>query len=281
MNQIAAVMLCAFWMMTARPAVATDLTAQVPGHPALSWLDLAKLVVPDAAPGANGATGDTIVPFRHINGKSALTAPPDPIDLDAASIEAIEISGRPDRVAALLDLGQAEGFVAEVALLCLFALDGKPRLLDVVEVGNDRWTAIGRATPPLLAPGAPLIEVVSGHTNSNQSYDSHELIFIRGDRFRLIGSVFTMNERYCAFQRMNGMTISVVPGRGPMRAVRVAVRMITTLSGEDCGRDPHPLRASTRIYAGTWHWDTIRGRYVGGSAALRRLEAIEDPSRPR
>jgi hypothetical protein len=281
MRRIAAAMLCAFWTLTAHSAVATELTAQVPGHPGMTWLDLAKLVVPDAAPSANGVAGRTIVPFRHILGQSALTALPDPIDLDTASIESITISSRPNRIVALLDLGQAEGFVAEVALLCLFALDGKARLLDVVEVGDDRWTGIGHATPPMLAPGSPLIEVVSGHTNSNQSYDSHELIFIRGDRFRLIDSIFTMNERYCAFQRMNDVSISVVPDRSPVRAVRVAVRLVTTLSGEDCGADPHPLRAGTRVYSGTWHWDTVRGRYVGGSASLRRLEAIEDPSRPR
>jgi hypothetical protein len=222
-----------------------------------------------------------IVPFRHIDGRSALTALPDPIDLDTISIETIKISGRLSRIVALLDLGQAEGFVADVALLCLFALHAAPRLLDVVEVGNDRWTAIGRAMPPMLASGSPLIEVVSGHTNSNQSYDCHELTFIRGNRFRLIDSIFTMNERYCAFQRMNNVSISVVPDRGPMRAVRVAVRMVTTLSGEDCGSDPHPLRAGARVYIGTWHWDTVRDRYGGGSAWPRRLEAIEDPSRPR
>jgi hypothetical protein len=145
----------------------------------------------------------------------------------------------------------------------------------------DRWIAIGRATPPMLAPASPLIEVTSGHTNSNQSYDSHELIFIRNDRFQLVASIFTMNERYCAFQRMNDVSISVVSDHGPLRAARAAVRTVTTLRGEDCGSDPHPLKAGTRVYSGTWHWDTSRGRYVGGSASLRRLEAIEDPSRPR
>lgn len=278
MKRIVAAMLGVLWMLTARSAVAADLTDPVPGRPGMTWRDLAKLVVPQTA---NGATGRSVVPFRHINGAKALTALPDPIDLDAASIETIKISGRPDRVVALLDLGQAEGFVAEVALLCLFALDEKPRLLDVVEVGNDRWTAIGPASPPMLAPGSPLIEVTSGHTNSNQSYDNLELIFVQGDRFRLIDSIFTMNERYCAFERMNDLSISVIPDSGPMRAVRVAVRVATTLSGEDCGQDPHPLRAGTRIYSGTWHWDAARGRYAGGSASLRRLEALEDPSRPR
>ena len=94
----------------------------------------------------------------------------------------------------LADFGRADGSLADVNLLCLFAPAPAPKLLDIVEIGSDRLTGLRSTTPELLAPHTPLILFDSEHSNSNQSYQSTEMIYLDGDRFRLLDTVFTCGD---------------------------------------------------------------------------------------
>src|SRR5579864_3996197 len=131
-------------------AVAGSLSDPVPGRPGVTSFDLARLVVPDLARTSDGASGSKVRAFRHIEGKGMLAQPQEPIALGDGAVSVIAVPGRPDRLMALIDLGGSDGNVEEAELLALYALGPKLRLLDVVGVGNDRWTAV-EDNPPLLA----------------------------------------------------------------------------------------------------------------------------------
>lgn len=252
-------------------AVAADLTDAVPGHPGVTAFDIAKLVVTDLADSPDGATGNKVVAFRHIEGKDMLAPPEDPITLGVPPVDMAAVPGRADRVLALVDLGASDGNVEEAEVLALVGFDPKPKLLDVVEVGNDRWTGVDTDHMPLLAPGSPLVIVDSGHSNSNESYASTDIIFLRGDRFQLIDTLFTFNESFCAFDRTEEPTYAAVAGPGPYRAVQVTVRETVKLTGEDgCSDQPAP-KAGVHVYRGVYRWDAAKGRFVTHSKSLDAL----------
>jgi hypothetical protein len=275
MKRMVLMMACLAALAGASHALAAEISDPVPGHPDLTYFDLMKLVVTDLANGPGGASGHKIVPFRHIEGKG-MEADPDPgaaISFDSASLQALAIPGQPNRLLVLVDLGGSDGNVEEAELLGLFALDGAPRLLDVVEVGNDRWTAMPSTPPPMLAAGAPLIVIDSGHSNSNQSYNDTEMIFIRKDRFQLIDTMFTYNEAFCAYQHTQEATYATAPAAGPYRAAAVTVRETVKLTGDECGDDQKPPRPRVKTWRGTYVWDAAHARFVTHSAALKALDA--------
>jgi hypothetical protein len=254
------------WLCIALPADATELDEKVLGHPGLTYFDLMKHVITDLAPDTK--SGHALVPFRHIEGKASKTAIPDAPSIE--SLDVIPIPGDPSRLLVLADLGHTDEDVAEVALLCLFALGPSPKLLDVVEVGNDHSTGFQSKSLPMLAPGTPLILIWSGHNNSNQSYQVTEMIFIRRERFWLIDNLFLFGERFCAFERTQTPSFATLPDRGPYRAVHVAVRQVIKRSGEDCGDEKSP-RPGRKIYQATYRWDAHKQDFVAGS---RELDAL-------
>jgi hypothetical protein len=268
------VLLIACLAALARTAAAADLADPVPGHPGVTMFDIARLVVPDLVDAPDGASGHKAVPFRHIEGKDMLAPPEDPIVLGVPPIETAAVPGRPDRVVALIDLGGSDGNVEEAAVLALVAFDPRPKLLDVVGVGNDRWTAMETDHMPLLAAGSPLIVVDSDHWNSNETYNDAEMVFIRGDRFQLIDSIFTFDESFCAYSRVEEPTYRAIAGPGAYSAVEVSVKETVKRTGEDGCSDEKPPPAGVHVYSGVYRWDAAKGRYVGRSKALDKLAAL-------
>jgi hypothetical protein len=267
---------CAPPLIGAASAAAIEIGDSVAGRPDLTYLDLMKLIVTDLAPDEQGgAVGHHVVAFDHIDGKEAKGDPPAEIAL--TSLETMSIPGDPSRVLVLADLGPSEGFVADAVLLALFAVAPKPRLLDVVEIGTDRSTGFSDAKVGLLAPRTPLILVYSTHNNSNQTYLSTKMMFVRGDRFRLIDSLFTFGDRNCADESAQDPTFAVFAGRTPYSVVHVSVVERVTQTGQDCG-DQKPRRAHVKTYQANYRWDARRQIFTTQSKQLERL-AAEDQKR--
>jgi hypothetical protein len=273
-HTVVLIALLAALALASRPARAAGLADPVPGHPGVTSLDLAKLVVTDLVTGPDGATGHKVVAFRHVEGKDMLAPPGDPITLGDSAVDVTAIPGRTDRVLALIDLGPSDGNVEEAELLALVALDRKPRLLDIVEVGNDRWTGLEADPTPMLGAGSPLIVVDSGHSNSNESYMSTDLILLRGDRFQLIDVLFTFNESFCAYDRTEEPSYRAVAGSPPYLALEVSVRETVKRSGEDGCSDQKPPPAGVHVYTGVYRWDAAKRRFVTHSKALDTLAAL-------
>ena len=257
--------------LASQAAAAADLSDPVPGHPGLTQFDLLKLVVTDLARGGDGsASGTKTVPFVHIEGKDSRIDLPD--DLTVVSIEVMPVPGDPSREIMLADFGPSEGFVANAELMALFSLDPKPRLLDVTEVGSDRFVAL--ETPiKLLAPDAPLLVIESEHDNSNEAYLSSAMVTVRADKFRWIDSVFTFNVSLCSFQDFQQPTFTPRPAKGSAYA-SIDVRVVeeTKLTGEDgCNDELKPPKPGKRVYATTYRWSSAKQDFQPTNTVLERL----------
>lgn len=247
-------------------ASAADLGDAVPGQKNLTYFDLMRQVVPDLSLSAKGdATGHKTIPFEHIEGKDMKVDLPETITF--ASVEAVPLPG--NRIILLADLGQAETSTASASLLALFALTPSVQLLDVTEVGTDRFTGFRADSSLMLAPDTPLLLIDSSHFNSNQNYNSTEIIFIRGDRFRLIESVFTFRDSSCSYERTQEPSFSVLAAPGPYRAIEVSVRETVKLTEQDCGDEKPPAQLPT--FETVFRWDTAKQGFQPSSDALQRL----------
>lgn len=116
--------------------------------PNLTYLDLLRLLVPDIAKDAEDYVGHEMIEIRHAGGDGSAAQPEDPITVGTVSAVALDTS----HVLLLADLGQADDAAQGVAPLALFdTADGKPKLVDAVDVGFDRFTS--PAEPALLDLG--------------------------------------------------------------------------------------------------------------------------------
>jgi hypothetical protein len=273
---------CLFWLSAAPSALAVELDQTVPGHAGLTYFDLAKILVTDLAPPVDGeaAVGRAVVAFTHIEGKAQTGEPPETIALDSTDVDAMEIPGDSSRILVLVDLGQQEGFVAHAELLGLLSLAPAPKLLDVVEVGMAESTEFGQKTKPImLAARTPLILIANEHDNADESFVTTEMIFVRGDRFQLIGSFGTFDEKQCAYTRMEDPSFAILPGAGPYPALNVLVRLrVTPTHQTGCGEGEKAPRARAATYQAVYRWDPGAQRFVTRSAQLKTLARENEQS---
>jgi hypothetical protein len=147
------------------------------------------------------------------------------------------------------------------------------KLLDVVEVGTDRLTGfVGK--PLALGQGSDLIVIDSDHFNSNEDFVGTEWLFVRNDRFQLVGSVSTFNARICTFRLTQSPAITTGPDNGSgYRQVHLAVRERLTLQPDraDCSGEkiPRPLRTT---FHATYRWNAVRETFQITSSDLKNLD---------
>ena len=262
-------------IVSCAPAVADDIwppaaapTDALPGHPGKTFLDLIALVIPDIEEKDGTFQGTNIIPMRHIDGHPAEA--PGVMNLDTLSVLNVNSDGKP-HVALFFTLGETPGAVESFSLLALFDVAGEPRLLDAVAVGYDRFTSLyGQHKMPVSA-GSDVILTMSSHSNSNQAYLTTLMILVRGDRFDLIDSIFTLDERACTYERVQVPRYEARPGAARFADIRVSITDSITLTGFDCGDDekPEPMsRTITTIYR--WHID--EKKYVPDDDALEQLQ---------
>jgi hypothetical protein len=273
---------CLLWLCAA-PAVAAGAVLQlgdaIPGHPGLTYYDLAKRLVTDLGPPRKEAElvvaeGQKVIPFTHIEGKDRTGAPPQDISLNFSDVDAMNLPGDESRLLFLVDLGPEEEAVGHAELLGLFSLVPALKLLDVVEVGSAESTGFAqKSKPPMLAKRTPLLLIDSEHDNADESTTSTEMIFIRDNRFQFIGSFTTFDEKQCAYRRMETPSYGILPGGGPFPAIRVAVEERVTPTGEQgCGSGQASPKARVSTYAATYRWDARARRYASQSTEMKRLE---------
>jgi hypothetical protein len=261
-----------------RAGGALDPTDRVPDHPTVTYFDLLREVVTDLdSPPVHGEpTAHAIVPYRHIEGDDAKTAPAGPVAIQLLTALTIK-AGSKSRLALMIDLGPSDEAVAEFTLLALFDMADQPKLLDVVEVGTDRLTGFAGKPLPLgrgHKGGADLITVSSDHFNSNEDCVGTELIFVRNNRFQLAGSLFTFDVRNCASRRVQEPVITTAADpSGRYRKIRVAVNASVTLEPDraDCSGEtiPRPLR---RTYHAIYRWNAVRKHFEITSSDLQKLD---------
>jgi|GEM_PF-776613 len=263
------------WLWAAAHAQAVsfpELNSAVSGHQDITYLDLAKMVVPDLAAGDDGFfKGSTPIEMRHILGGDEGGSPPETLNLPNAAVLPIKSGGK-DRLTMLFDLGQAQDSAEGFAVLALYDLAGKPRLLDAVNVGTDQSSYFRDPGKLAIGPGDDALITMSMHFNSNQSYVSTILILVRDDRFEPIDRIDTFDENVCAYKRTQDLSFQTTAGgTGPYAAIKVTATDATKPSGESC-QEPTPDAASHDISV-TYRWNGAKSRYAKDSDAFEKLSA--------
>ncbi len=257
-------------------AAEVEIGARVPGSADLTYASLLKQVVPDLALANGEATGTQVRPLRHIaegfGGK-----PPGAIAIRTADALALEAEGR-NHLLVLAHLGASEDRVEETVILALFDQGPSPRLLDVVDVGMDRFTSLGK--PPLLriGPKDQAVVTTSSHHNSNQSYRSTALMAVQQGRFKLIDTFSTLGDRACRGrdELVNSQTLSFAaePSKGGRyHAIRATVIEGETVKAGACGGREGGARTSSRRWSASYRWSEAEQAFVRSSDALKNLEA--------
>ncbi|AZO26272.1 hypothetical protein [Mesorhizobium sp. M1B.F.Ca.ET.045.04.1.1] len=237
-------------------------SSAVPGHPGVTYLDLAKLIIPD--------DGTPPIQMRDITGDDDGGSPPPTTSLSDAAVLTIKAGGK-DRLAMLYDLGYSSDDAEGFAVLALYDLSGKPRLLDIANVAVDRSTSFREPGKISIAAGDDAIVTTSTHFNSNQGYVGTLLIMVRDDRFELIDTIYTFDENYCAYRRTQNLAFQTKGHSRPYAAIKVTVTDATAPSGESC-EEAAPKAVSHDISV-TYHWDKAKSRYVKDSDAFEKLSA--------
>jgi hypothetical protein len=268
---LAWLLLPCLWAAAGAQAVSfPELSSTVPGHQDVSYLDLARMIVPDLVAGEDGFyKGGAPIEMRDIIGDEG-GSPPETINLPSAAVLPIKAGGK-DRLTMLFDLGQAEDSAEGFAVLALYDLTGKPKLLDAVNVGTDRNSYFRDPGKLALGPGDDALITMSMHFNSNQGYVGTILVLVRDDRFEPIDQINTFDENVCAYKRTQDLSFQTPGSEKPYAPIKVTVTDATAPSGDSC-EEPAPEAASRDISV-TYRWDKAKSRYVKDSDAFEKLSA--------
>ena len=264
LSRVALLALALFWMTAGRafaePVSFPGLTEPVAGRKDVTFADLVRLVAPGAV-----ESGEGTIDVRHIAGDA--WSDPGPEAMRLVKLAAVPArSGGRDRTVLLLDFGPAQDSASGFVVLALFDVTGEPRLLDAADIAFDRWTAFAEPVRLPVGEGDDLLVTRSTHFNSSQGYATTALILLRGDRFALVDTISTFDDRACTFERTQRLGIRQGTGT-PLADIRATVSERTTVSAGQCGEATVP-EPGTRNIAVTYRWDAAGERYSADSDAF-------------
>lgn len=268
----ACLLLPCLWTAALGQAVSfPELNSPIPGHQDITYFDLAKMIVPDLKAGDDGFyKGSAPIEMRDILGGNDGGSPPETVNLPNAAVIAVKAGGK-DRLAMLLDLGQAQDSAEGFAVLALYDLTDKPKLLDAVNVGTDQSSYFRDPGKLAISPDDDALITMSTHFNSNQGYVGTILILVRNDRFEPIDQINTFDENVCAYRRTQDLSFQTRGGERPYGSIEVTVTDATKPSGESC--EEEAPKAVSQDISVTYRWDDKASRYVRDSDAFEKLSA--------
>jgi len=254
---------------------ADTLADVVPGHPALTWGTALKLLLPDAHAGADGSIEATqIATARRLDGDDKVAAD-GPFHATWLSARDVVEGGR-QRLLIFVEVDQSLSGTPGSALLALIDPAPRPRLLDLLDVGNDRENYLESGAPLKIGPGSDLILVSSAHLDAGEDYLIREALFVDGDRFGLVASVFIQSLNMCGYDRTQAVDFAVQPERGAeFGSLQVAVTEHATRTAEEC--DPPPSQAAgVKTWRATFRWDRAKRKFATTSHELDALSKHND-----
>ncbi|QKC85907.1 hypothetical protein [Mesorhizobium sp. NZP2077] len=254
----------------AEDAANPDLGKPIVGHADTTYADLVRMFIPDLTAKDDYFVGSSPIAMRHIAGPDNDTSPPQASSVFSASVLAMKAGGK-DRLAMLVDLGESPDSAEGYAVLALYDLTGKPKLLDAVNVATDRFTFFRSPGKLSLGAGDDALMISSTHFNSNQGYLSTPVILVRSDRFELIDIIYTLDENVCSYKRSQNLAFQSLDDGQPYAAIKATITDKTEPNEEDCD-EPPPQAASNDISV-TYRWDKTAAHYVADSDAFEKLAA--------
>jgi hypothetical protein len=107
-----------------------------------------------------------------------------------------------------------------------------------------------------------VLTIMSTHFNSNQAYMTTVLIVARAEKFEVIDTIYTFDEKQCAFERTQGLAFRTVENGKAYGAIEATVTETTAPTGESCDNAaPEP---SSRVFFRRHIAGTRRSRATPG-----------------
>jgi hypothetical protein len=254
---IAAMLAVALSTLPAVAETVDDFSASVPGVPGKTWIDLLRQVFPDIALGPKHEAvvrGD--IALRPIEQDGVFTDEcPDELKLSALEVSEARIAEKRRLIVGIA----TEGDVC-AAPLALFEGNGEGKLLDAVNVKQDKNYSFGRDFTRALGPDGQLAVVTSFHINAGEGYDIETLILATADKLSSIGSVFAKSEMDCRRSVSQEATVSIAPDYGAFARIAGYVKTATRRLASDC-QTPQG-KEMIAIARTDWRWNAARRAYT-------------------
>lgn len=243
----------------------------LPGRPEVTYQALLSQFMADlAVDGAGVWTTSGMAKLRRIDGEAEDDQP-----FSFGAVETLEMvsEGKPVLLLATDgDVGEAE-FTMILAAYDLSTPE--PRLIDYVDAGMDRWTALGTAFE--LAGDTDAFSISGNHDNSSESFEATDIAFLRNGRITEIAGVFAYGARTCAWMTTQEASYDTQPEPGARYASLVlSVTQETTRQDGDCGDDDKPLAPEGKqIFTDVYRWNEAKGAYASATNNLGKALAPE------
>ncbi|MEZ2328333.1 hypothetical protein AB6802_01245 [Mesorhizobium sp. RCC_202] len=248
-----------------------EIDSALPGRTDVTYLDLARMVIPDLAVGKDGLyQGGSPIEMRDIGGPDSGDAPPETSSLSIVEALPIEAGGK-ERLALLFDLGSFADGAQGYAVLALYDVTARPKLLDAANVAVDRETYFQKPGKLSVGAGDDILITTSSHSNSNQNYVIASLIMVAKDKFKLIDVIYMLDEHVCAYSRTQEVTLKAVADGQRYTAIKATVTDATGPTGDPC--DEPPPKVASRQISVTYRWNKTQSRYIKDSKAFEKLSA--------
>ncbi len=162
-------------------------------------------------------------------------------------------------------------YEGEAVVLAVYGLGPAFKLLDAVDVKADRFTGFWKDRPLFRMDSRnDAFVVYNTHWNAGESFLGIDMLFVDEGRIKTVASLFLYNTQGCGvgFDETPAFRAAADPGNKYPK-VFVSVELKKGRDGETCD---HPARGYVRHYRGVYRWSGAKGRYVGGSRQLDRLD---------
>jgi hypothetical protein len=256
----------------ASAAHAADVTDVVPGHPGVTFEMLLKQVMPDLAKGTDGHWSSTHLP--HLRGYDGKVEEGAELSFDDVQALTLREAGHTRLALVTGDSQTDSGFSAILAVYD--TATPVPKLMDYMDVGGDRFVALGDPRTLAIAPDTDALMINNNHFNSNENYSQDTAYFLNHGRIDSAFSQFTLNEGFCGYEERQVPTYTVHDDKGArFRAITISVLQTIKHTDETCDDGSKILPAGSHTYADTLYWDAHRNAYVSRSNNLSHL--IQQP----
>lgn len=249
---------------------AENLTTAVPGRSGLTWGEALKLLLPDVHPGDDGTIEATkIAKARRLDSADEVV-PDGAFHVTWLSARDVVEGGRP-RLLVFAEVDQSLSGTPGSALLALINPAPQPRLLDLVDVGDDRENYLDTGPTAKIGANSDLIMVSSSHLNAGEEFLIRKALFVDHDQFGVIASVFLQSLKVCGYDRVQTAAFAARPQPGAeFGSLELAVTERAKRIPEDC--DPRPRgKAGVTTWRATFAWNPNKRIFATKSRALEAL----------
>lgn len=247
-----------------------------------TYLDLLKLVHPDLeATGAHsaGAEKGQSAAVRHIDNDYAEKPLTGNLKFSLASAWPLKAQNRPLlllRLDVTGEEGEEGGDQARYELLALVQTGQTPKLLDLMDIrqSGNQFNGFWTDNPLLdLTPATQACMIYHEHFNSQQSYLTIRLLFVRNQRLEEILSVSPFSEKAQCSTFSTNAVFWTMPDKG-REYPRVVAKLTLKMAPDPADCQPRQ-RGFTRSYLGVWQWDS-KQKYHQVSGNLEKLYKFYD-----